>query len=71
MKAPSWMPEDFRHAANAEHRRACRDWYAKGALSVTEALRDGLKGEKTTPSIADLLEFCRIIEDKAREAPDA
>ena len=67
MKAPFWMPETFRQAANAEHRRSCWDWYAKGALSVTEALRGGLEGETEPPSIADLLEFCRIIEDKAKE----
>ena len=67
MKAPFWMPEKFRQTANAEHRRLCLDWYAKGALSVTEALRGGIEDETEPPSITALLEFCRIIEDKAKE----
>jgi hypothetical protein len=37
------------------------------AKEIDEALRGGLEGETEPPSIAELLEFCRVIEDKAKE----
>ena len=43
------------------------DSFAKRALSVTEALRGGIEGETEPPSITELLEFCRIVEDKAKD----
>jgi hypothetical protein len=67
MKAPSWMPEDFRLAANAEHRQRCSDWYAKGALSVIEALRAGLEGETEPMDIILLIKFCDMIEARVKE----
>ena len=44
------------------------DSFAKGALSVTEALRGRLEGATEPPAIAELLEFCRIVEDKAKDS---
>ena len=43
------------------------DSFAKAALSVTEALRGGLDGATEPPAIAELLELCRIVKDKAKD----
>lgn len=47
--------------------RSHRESYAAGSLAVTATLRAWLEGKTEPPSIADLLEFCRIIEAKAKE----
>lgn len=54
-------------AEHNKHFDDIRESYVSGSFAVTDALRAWLEGNTEPPSIADLLEFCRVIERKAKE----
>lgn len=70
MEIPAYVKESDRVAMNEAARDYGWDWYNRGVRMVADALRDAI-ADGTTPTHAELVAFCDMLDEKAREPRNA